>query len=173
MILRTTFKMANISLLNLSSMHSWKEYMLYISQPLTFQDDTPHNLKNGKHTKVSWIYPKHIPEKNIYYTYHIPLFSRMIRRTTLNGNYIKVPLRYPGREYMKSPFVRYVPRAHSCNTLCNTLHHTATHCNTLQHTATHCNTLQHTATHYTTLQHTATHCTTLQHTATHCNTLHK
>ena len=47
-----------------------------------------------------------------------------------------------------------------CNTLCNTLQHTATHCNTL------CNTLQHTATHYNTLQHTATHCNALQHTAT-------
>ena len=34
----------------------------------------------------------------------------------------------------------------NCNTLINTLQHTATHCNTLQHTATHCNTLHHTAT---------------------------
>ena len=39
-----------------------------------------------------------------------------------------------------------------CNTLKNTLQHTAAHGNTQQHTATHGNTRQHTATHYNTTQ---------------------
>jgi len=45
--------------------------------------------------------------------------------------------------------------ATQCNTLCNTLQHTATHCNILQYIATHCNTQQHTATHCNTMQRTS------------------
>ena len=42
--------------------------IVYISHSVIFQDDTPHNLKNGKYTKAFEIYIECIPERNISVT---------------------------------------------------------------------------------------------------------